>query len=78
MDLAYYIKFIVSSIAVIGVLLVILKASKTLQKTQLSKDIHIVDRLATGSQSNVFLIRVKDTEYLIGATNTSIQLIDKL
>ncbi len=78
MDLGYYIKFIISSIAIIGVLLVILKSSKNLQKNHMGKDIKIIDRVATGTQSNVFLIDVKGTHYLIGATNTSIRLIDKL
>ncbi len=78
MDLAYYIKFIVSSLFVIGALLVVLKYSKNLQKTHLSKNMKIVDRIATGSQSNVFLIDVKGQEYVIGATNQSINLIDKL
>ena len=78
MDLGYYIKFIISSIAIIGVLMVILKSSKNLQKKHMGKDIKIIDRVATGTQSNVFLIDVKGTQYLIGATNTSIRLIDKL
>tara|TARA_Y100001935_G_C17311060_1_gene516266 strand:- start:2202 stop:2438 length:237 start_codon:yes stop_codon:yes gene_type:complete len=78
MDASYYIKFIFSSLLVIGALLVVLKYSKKLQKTHLAKDIKIVDRLATGTQSNIFLINVKGSEYLIGATNQSIRLIDKL
>ena len=78
MDTSYYVKFICSSLLVIGALLIILKYSKKIQKTHLSKEIKIIDRLATGAQSNLFLIKVKGSEYLIGATNQSIRLIDKL
>ncbi len=78
MDLAYYIKFIVSSLFIIGALLILLKYSKKIQKTHLSKNIKILDRIATGNQANVFLIDVKGKEYVIGATTQSITLIDKL
>ena len=78
MDLGYYIKFIISSIAIIGVLLIVLRSTKNLQRNNIGKDIKIIDRLATGTQSNVFLIDVKGNQYLIGATNTNVRLIDKL
>jgi flagellar biogenesis protein FliO len=78
MDTGYYIKFIFSSLFIIGFLMVILKFSKKIQKTHLSKDIKIMDRVATGSQSNVFILNVRGTDYLIGATNQSITLLDKL
>tara|TARA_A100001015_G_scaffold313794_1_gene421861 strand:- start:2417 stop:2653 length:237 start_codon:yes stop_codon:yes gene_type:complete len=78
MDAAYYIKFIFSSLLIIGILLVVLKYSKRLQKTHLAKDIKIIDRIATGSQSNIFLVDVKGKEYVIGATNQSVNVIDKL
>lgn len=78
MDAAYYIKFIFSSLLIIGILLVVLKYSKRLQKSHLARDIKIIDRIATGSQSNIFLVDVKGKEYVIGATNQSINVIDKL
>jgi len=78
MDLGYYIKFITSSLVVIGILLVILKATKNLQKSNTAKDIRLIDRFATGSQSNIFLLDIKGTQYVIGATNQHISLIDKL
>ena len=78
MDASYYIKFIISSLCVIGALLIILKYSKRIQSTHINKRIKIKDRIALGSQSNLFIIEIKDTEYVIGATNQSIELIDKL
>ena len=78
MDTSYYLNFIFSSLLIIGALLLVLKYTKKLQKTHLAKDIKIVDRMATGTQSNIFLINVKGSEYIIGATNQSINLIDKL
>ena len=78
MDAAYYIKVIFSSLLIIGILLVVLKYSKRLQKSHLARDIKIIDRIATGSQSNIFLVDVKGKEYVIGATNQSINVIDKL
>ena len=77
MDVSYYIKFIISSLLVIGFLLLILKYSKKIQQTQTNKDIKILDRIALGSQSNIFLVEIKGVEYLIGATNQQISLIDK-
>ena len=77
MDTGYYIKFIFSSLIIIGVLLVILKYTKKIQATHVGKDIRILDRISTGTQSNLFLIDVKGTEYIIGATNNAINLIDK-
>jgi flagellar biosynthetic protein FliO len=77
MDVSYYIKFIISSLLVIGFLLLILKYSKKIQQTQTNKDIKILDRVALGSQSNIFLVEIKGAEYLIGATNQQISLIDK-
>ena len=77
MDVSYYIKFIISSLLVIGFLLLILKYSKKIQHTQTNKDIKILDRIALGSQSNIFLVEIKGDEYLIGATNQQISLIDK-
>ena len=77
MDVSYYIKFIISSLLVIGFLLLILKYSKKIQHTKTNKDIKILDRIALGSQSNVFLVEIKGDEYLIGATNQQISLIDK-
>ena len=78
MDTSYYINFILSSLFVIGFLVAILKYTKKIQKNHFTKDIQILDRMATGSQSTIFLIKVKGSEYLIGATNQSIRLIDKL
>ena len=78
MDTSYYLNFIFSSLLIIGALLLVLKYTKKLQKTHLAKDIKIVDRMATGTQSNIFLINVKGSEYIIGAANQSINLIDKL
>ena len=60
MDSAYYIKFIFSSLIVIGFLLFILKYSKKLQRIHPNKHLKIVDRIALGSQSNLFLIEVKE------------------
>ena len=77
MDTGYYIKFIFSSLIIIGVLLIILKYTKKIQTTHLAKHIKILDRISTGTQSNIFLIDVKGTEYIIGATNNAINLIDK-
>ena len=77
MEASYYIKFIISSLLVIGFLLLILKYSKKIQQTQTNKDIKIIDRIALSSQSNVFLVEIKGDEYLIGATNQQISLIDK-
>mgnify|MGYP001254670053 FL=1 len=78
METAYFLKFILSSLFVIGFLLFILKYSKKLQRTQTNQHFKIMDRMALGSQSNLFLIEIKGTEYVIGATNQSIKLIDKL
>ena len=78
MDTGYYIKFIFSSLVIIGFLMVVLKYTKKLQNTHLSKEIKILDRIATGSQSNIFLIKIKGNDYIIGATNHSINIIDKL
>ncbi|MEK9726749.1 MAG: flagellar biosynthetic protein FliO [Candidatus Margulisiibacteriota bacterium] len=79
MDTSYYLKFILSSLFIIGFLLIILKYSKNLQhRTNNNKHLKIIDRMALGSQSNLFLIEVKGNEYLIGATNQTIQLVDKL
>ena len=78
MDAGYYIKFIFSSLCIIGVLLVILKYSKKIQTTHLNKHIKIKDRIALGSQSNLFIIEIKEKEYVIGSTSQSIHLIDKL
>jgi len=75
---SYYIRFILSSLFVIGILLVLLKYSKKLQKTHLSKEIKIIDRIGTGSQANIFLLEIKGNAYIIGATNQNISLIDKL
>ena len=77
MEASYYIKFIISSLLVIGFLLLILKYSKKIQQTQTNKDIKIIDRIALSSQSNIFLVEIKGDEYLIGATNQQISLIDK-
>ena len=77
MDIGYYIKFIISSLIVIGMLLVILKYTKKLQQHHVNKHIKIMDRMALGSQSNLFLVEIKGSEYIIGATNHQIQLIDK-
>ena len=74
----YYIKFILSSLLIIGILLVVLKYSKKIQQTHLTKSIKIIDRMATGNQSNIFLLEIKDKTYIIGATSQSINLIDKL
>mgnify|MGYP005673517273 CR=1 FL=1 len=74
----YYIKFIASSFLIIGTLLIFLRYSKKIQKTHLNKQIKIIERMATSSQSHIMLIKVKDTEYLIGASNNGIKLIDKL
>ena len=78
MDVGYYIKFIFSSLCVIGILLVVLKYSKKIQTTHLNKNIKIKDRIALGSQSNLFIIEIKEKDYVIGSTNQSIHLIDKL
>ena len=78
MDTGYYIKFIFSSLVIIGFLMVVLKYTKKLQNTHLSKEIKILDRIATGSQSNIFLIKIKGNDYIIGTTNHSINIIDKL
>ena len=43
-----------------------------------NKNIKIKDRIALGSQSNLFIIEIKEKDYVIGATNQSIHLIDKL
>jgi len=77
MDVGYYIKFIISSLIIIGFLLMILKYTKKIQHTQSNKHIKIMDRIAIGSQANIFLIEVDGAEYLIGATNQQINLIDK-
>ena len=77
-SLSYYIKFIISSLFVIGALLVILKYSKKIQQTHLAKDIKIIDRISTGSQANIFLLEIRGKSYIIGATNQTINLRDKL
>ena len=77
MDVGYYIKFIVSSLIVIGFLLVVLKASKKFQTNHGHKHIKVIDRLALSAQSNLFIVDIKGTEYVIGQTNQHIQLIDK-
>ena len=78
MSALYYIQFIGCSVLIIGLLLVALKYSKQYQNKFLSREIKIIDRVATGSNANVFLLQVKEKTYIIGATNTQINLIDKL
>ena len=77
-SLEYYIRFILYSILVIGILLVILKYSKKIQKNNLTKDIKIIDRVQTSNQANIFLLEVRNNTYLVGATNQNINIIDKL
>ena len=77
MDTGYYIKFIVSSLLVIGFLLIVLKYARRAGISTGNKHMKILDRLALGSQSNLFIVDIKGTEYVIGATNQHIQLIDK-
>ena len=73
-----YIKFLLSSLLIIGTLLIFLKYSKRIQKTHLNKHIKIIERVSTSSQSHIMLIEVKENKYLISASNNNIQLIDKL
>ena len=75
---SYYIQFIGFSLLVIGILLIILKFSKKFQKLNPMKEIKIIDRISTGSQSNIFILDIKNKTYIIGSTNHSITLIDKL
>ena len=76
--LSYYIQFIGYSLLIIVFLMTLLKISKKYQKNNISKEIQIIDRQAIGSQSNIFLIEIKDKTYVIGATGSQISLIDKL
>ena len=74
---SYYIKFIASSIVIIGGLLVALRYAKKYQRVHSNKEIKVMDRLALTSQSSILLLEIKGTEYVVGATNQSISLIDK-
>jgi|AACY02.9.fsa_nt_gi Flagellar biogenesis protein len=74
----YYVQFIGYSLLIIVFLLIVLKASKKYQKNHISKEIKIIDRFATGSQSNIFILEIKNNTYILGATNTQINIIDKL
>ena len=58
-----------------SVLLVLLKYSK-IQTTHLNKHIKIKDRIALGSQSNLFIIEIR--KKCDWSTSQSIHLIDKL
>jgi len=77
-DTAYYIKFIVSSLFVIGILMVVLRYAKKIQQAQPNKHMKIVDRLTLGNQSHLFIIDIKGVEYVIGSTNQHIHMVDKL
>ena len=76
MDVGYYVRFIVASVFIIGTLVVALKFSKRFKPVYSSR-IKVLDRVLLGSQSNLFIVDVDGVEYIIGATNHSIQLIDK-
>ena len=76
MDVAYYLQFIIASIFIVGTLLVVLKISKRFKPIYSSR-IKVLDRVLLGSQSNLFIVDVDGVEYIIGATNHSIRLIDK-
>lgn len=76
MDVGYYVRFIVASVFIIGTLVVALKFSKRFKPVYSSR-IKVLDRVLLGNQSNLFIVDVDGVEYIIGATNHSIQLIDK-
>ncbi len=74
----YYLKTLVSLGAILSVLYIILKVSKSYFKHQYTGEMKILDRLQIDQQAAILIIQVRNENYLISLANKQVQVIEKL
>ena len=78
MTLQYYLQVAVSVGVLIGILIITTKFSKNIQKKKYSCEMVIKDRLTLANQSTLFIIKIRDKEFLLSATSRDIQVLADL
>jgi flagellar biogenesis protein FliO len=79
MELGYYLKFSLTSLGIIGILLLMLRYAKKIQINRSNHNtIRIIDRVSIGSQAHIVVVEIDAKRYVLGASNSAIHVIDTL
>ncbi len=77
-EISYYIKAIFSLAVVLGVLYVILRASRALHKHHFSGEMKVIDRLALEQGVSLVIVKVRNQELLVSLAGKELKILDKL
>lgn len=78
MTFQYYVQVAISVGILIAILIATTRLSKNIQKKKYSCEMVIKDRLALANQSTLYIIQIRDKEFLISCTNRDIQVMADL
>ena len=77
MSLSYYLNLILTFALLGGLLFFLYKANGFLYKKRYSGDIELLDRKAIDQQTVIYIIRVRDTDYVLGGRGKELSILDQ-
>jgi flagellar biogenesis protein FliO len=78
LDISYYIKALFSLAVVLGVLYMILRASKALHRHHYSGEMKIRDRLMLEQNVSLMIVTVRDKDLLVSVAGKDLKILDTL
>ncbi len=78
MSTGYYLQVILSLLIISGIMWVVLRMTKNLQKQKFSGEMKVVDRIPLSNATALLVVKLREKEYLLSVGGQNVQFLETL